>query len=417
MTAPTGLTVLQLTPNLGVGGVQETVRILARYLPRSGCRTVVGAFEDGPLRSEIARLGATVELLPARRHSVMALPAFLAEMVRLRRTLVRLMERHRVDVVLTKGLGTLDFLVMTLRIPIRSTAPRPQVWWTIENSVFMVRKEHLVRHAWSLRPKRLAHRLLYRLGARLVTGIIAVSDEAARSFEATVGHIGRPVTVVCNAVDTERYPAAIDRDALRAGLGFTPQDHLMTMVGTFKRQKGHVHLLDAAASIAGQLANLQIALVGDGELAEAVGARVTALGLDGRVHRLGTRRDVPELLAASDSFVLPSLWEGLPVALVEAMASGLPVIATRVSGTRQVMVDGVTGWVVPPGDARALARAIVELVSDPERAAAMGDAAAARVVADFGAHAQAEQLAALFRQGRLPGRGVGPAPTAGRRAA
>jgi glycosyltransferase involved in cell wall biosynthesis len=115
---------------------------------------------------------------------------------------------------------------------------------------------------------------------------------------------------------------------------------------------------------------------------------------------------VPELLAASDSFVLPSLWEGLPVALVEAMASRLPVIATDVSGTCQVMVPGETGWIVPPADADALAKAMIELVSDPARAAAMAQAAAARAAA-FSAQAQAEHLAALFRGGRPDTRGPG----------
>jgi glycosyltransferase involved in cell wall biosynthesis len=416
VTAPPELTVLQLTPNLEVGGAQETVRTLAQHLPRSGCRTVVGTFAGGPLRSEITQLGVPVEVLPGRHHSVVALPRFLAEMVRLRRSLVRLVERHHADVILTKGLGTLDFLVMTLRVWTSSRVPRPQVWWTIENSVFMVRREHLARHGWLLRPKQLSHRLMYRAGARLVNGIIAVSDETARSFQRTVGHVGDRVTVVCNAVDTDRYPASIDRDAVRAGLGFTRQDHVMTMVGTFKRQKGHVHLLDAAASVAGQLADLHIVLVGDGELAEDVRARVTALGLGDRVHLLGTRRDVPELLAASDSFVLPSLWEGLPVALVEAMASGLPVIATDVSGTSQVMVAGATGWLIPPGDAGALGRAMVELVSDPARASHLAEAAAARAAA-FGAQAQADRLAALFRR-ELPGaRGAARATRVGRRTA
>jgi glycosyltransferase involved in cell wall biosynthesis len=399
VTGKSELTVLQLTPNLEVGGAQETVLTLAKYLPRSGCRTVVGTFADGPLRSEIAQLGIPVEVLPGRRHSIVALPRFLAEMVRLRDALVKLVETYQVDVILTKGLGTLDFLVMTLRIGTGSSVPRPQVWWTIENSVFMVRREHMVRHGWLLRPKQLSHRMLYRVGARLVNGIIAVSDATARSFQATVGHVGDRVTVVCNAVDTERYPASIDRDAVRAGLGFGPQDHVMIMVGTFKRQKGHAHLVDAAAAVASQFADLHIVLVGDGELAEDVRARVAALGLDGRVHLLGTRRDVPELLAASDSFVLPSLWEGLPVALVEAMASRLPVVATDVSGTSDVMVAGVTGWIVPPGDSGTLARAITELVSEPARASAMGEAAAARADA-FSAQSQAEHLVALFSRER-----------------
>jgi glycosyltransferase involved in cell wall biosynthesis len=416
VTERLGLTVLQLTPDLEIGGTQETALMLAKYLPRSGCRTVVGTFADGPLRTEITSLGVPVEVLPGRRHGIVALPRFLAEIVSLRRALLRLVETHGVDVILTEGLGTLDFLVMTLRVRARSSVPRPQVWWTIQNAAFMVRREHLVRHAWLLRPKQLSHRLLYRLGARLVTGVIAVSDATARSFSGTVGHVADRVTVICNAVDTERYPASIDRDALRGQLGFGPHDHVMAMVGTFKRQKGHVHLLDAAASVAGQLADLHIVLVGGGELAEDIGARVAALGLDGRVHLLGPRRDVPALLAASDSFVLPSLWEGLPVALVEAMASELPVIATAVSGTSQVMVAGVTGWIVPPADPAALARAMVELVSDPARAATMADAAADRAAA-FSAAAQAERLVALFRRQRPEVPTARPGMRVGRRAA
>src|SRR4029079_1754343 len=128
----------------------------------------------------------------------------------------------------------------------------------------------------------------------------------------------------------------------------------MTMVGTFKRQKGHVHLITAATEVLPDSPQLHLVLAGDGPLLGEIRAQVASAGLSERVHFLGTRRDVPDLLAASDSFVLPSLWGGLPLALVEAMAGDRPIIATRVSGTEQVMVDGRTGWVVPPGDASAL---------------------------------------------------------------
>ncbi len=170
----------------------------------------------------------------------------------------------------------------------------------------------------------------------------------------------------------------------------------MTMVGTFKRQKGHAVLIAALGAIATRVPRLHVLLVGEGELSDDIRMQVEDAGLTGRVHFLGSRRDVPALLAASDSFVLPSLWEGLPVALVEAMASALPVVATAVSGTRQVMIDGETGFLVPPDDAPALARAIVELLSDPARASEMGVAGRRRVVTHFGAAAQAEHLATLF---------------------
>ena len=115
-------------------------------------------------------------------------------------------------------------------------------------------------------------------------------------------------------------------------------------------------------------------------------------------NALGNRDDVPDLLAASDLFVLPSLWEGLPMALIEAMASGLPIVATEVSGTIRVMVPGQTGILVPPGDAQKLAEAILQLLSDPERARAMGKAARRRVEREFSAQKQAEEHLALYHR-------------------
>jgi glycosyltransferase involved in cell wall biosynthesis len=392
--------VLLVTPNLDVGGAQENLRTMAQHLASAARPVVVCTFADGPVRSDLERAGVRVEILPGRRHPVTSLPLFLLEMYRTRRRLVALVRRHGIGVVQTRGLGTLDFLVMTLR---RSRGV--QVWWTIENVEFMVRAEHLGSRPWMLAPKRAAHRLLYRAGARLVDGIVAVSNETEDSFRRSVGYRGDRLHVVPNGADVDRFPAACDRAALRRQLGLRPTDHVMTMVGTFKRQKGHRHLIDAMRSVAPRLGHLHLLLVGDGELRPETSAAVARAGLSERVHFLGTRRDVAELLAASDSFVLPSLWEGLPVALVEAMASALPIVATDVSGTRDVMVDGETGWIVPPGDAAALADAIADLVTNPQEAATRARAARARVEAHFSAQAQARMLTALFDR-----RPAGPAP-------
>jgi glycosyltransferase involved in cell wall biosynthesis len=197
-------------------------------------------------------------------------------------------------------------------------------------------------------------------------------------------------------VEAERYPATVDREAVRATLGFAASDHVMTMVGTFKRQKGHEVLVRAFEGVVRRHRDLHLLLVGDGELAGAVRRQVEAARLSDRVHFLGTRRDVGALLAASDSFVLPSLWEGLPIALIEAMASRLPVVATDVSGTRQVMLDGVTGWLVPPGDADRLEAAINALLADTDEAARRASAARERIESAFHARRQAQQLIDLF---------------------
>lgn len=404
--------VLLVTPNLDIGGAQANLATMAKYLPRTGFDVVVCTFEDGPLRDELDATGTPVVVLPGRRHGALALPAFAAEMVRRRRDLRGLVAAHGIDVVQTRGLGTLDFLVMTLRFG----RPRVQVWWTIENVRFMVRREHLGRNAWLLGPKRFAHRALYRLGTRIVNGVVVVSDETARAFARSTRSRTRKVVVVPNGVDTERYPAPVDRARLRSELGLAPSHHAMIMVGTFKRQKGHVHLVRALERVAPRFPGLRLLLAGDGELRPEIERLVRDAGLADRVRFLGSRRDVPALLAASDSFVLPSLWEGLPIALVEAMASGLPVVATAVSGTSQVMVDGTTGWLVEPGRPDVLADAISELLRDPERARRMAATGRERVNRWFSARRQAEHLASLFAgtagaapaPGALPVRAVAP---------
>ena len=170
----------------------------------------------------------------------------------------------------------------------------------------------------------------------------------------------------------------------------------MTMVGTFKRQKGHGVLITALGPVVAEHPELHVLLAGEGELEPAVRDAVAAAGMTARVHFLGTRRDVEALLAASDSFVLPSLWEGLPVALVEAMAAGLPVDRDR--GERH-----------QPGDDRrhdglagATRRRLRPDVCDSRNARrsrarrAMAAAGRARVGAKFNAIGQAEQLAQLF---------------------
>jgi glycosyltransferase involved in cell wall biosynthesis len=209
------------------------------------------------------------------------------------------------------------------------------------------------------------------------------------------------VSVICNSVDTRRYNLSAGSAATRRGLGLDEGDHVMAVVATFKRQKGHRFLIEAANTVVPQFPNLHILFIGDGELREELQALTKRLGLEGHIHFLGTRGDVPALLAASDSFALPSLWEGLPMALIEAMASGLPVIATEVSGTNQVMVSGETGLLVPPGDASALATAIASVLTDPARAASMGAAARQRVEEYFGAQEQARAHVALFERERM----------------
>lgn len=387
-----GPRVLQLVDNLAVGGAQEVVRTLAEHLSAAGCAVWVCALGDGPLRAGIEAAGIPVAVLPGRRSSVVQPHAFAVEMGQLRRSLAALIDRYRIDVLQTHLLRSLDFLALSLK-----SGRDLKVYWTFHNANFDLRRDHLQRHGWLLGPKRRAHHLLYALGARRADGLIAVAPEVRSAILATMpGVPADKIAVIPNGVDTRRYRRRGEREKTRAGLGIAPGERVVAVVATFKEQKGHRYLIEAAAALAPDYPEARYLLIGDGELRADLEQRIAAAGPACQFRLLGLRPDVPDLLAAADLFVLPSLWEGLPMALVEAMAAGLPVVATDVSGTRGVMVDGETGLLAPPGDAAALARAIGALLDDPARAAAMGAAARRRVETQFSARKQAADHLALF---------------------
>jgi glycosyltransferase involved in cell wall biosynthesis len=384
--------ILQIISNLDIGGAQEVVRTLVEYLSEAGCAPVVCTFKDGPLRYDIERLGIPVEILPGRRYSVMALPLYLWDMVRLRKQLAGIARKYRIEIIQTHLTRSLDFLILTLRW---ETSVR-KIYWTIHNYSYTLQKHHLRKNKWLLRPKRLAHRLLYRLGSYWVDGFIAVSDDVETAILADIRPVKSKITVIANGVDVRRYGRQVDRAAIRRQLGLPDDARLLIMVGMFKKQKGHRYLIEAAPAILERFPDLHIILLGEGLLRKEVEGQVRIAGLDEQIHFLGSRSDVPDLLAASDYFVLPSLWEGLPMALIEAMASGLPIVATDVSGTNQVMVHEETGLLVPPADSQQLSQALIRLISNPDQAKSMGAAARRRIIMDYSAQKQAQEHLDLF---------------------
>jgi len=388
------INVMHVIADLNIGGGQEAVRTLVEYQASDGCQPIVCTFKDGPLRQEIEHMGIRVEILPARRHDVVALPFFIADMARIWRSLACLVKEYRIDVVQTHLLRSLDFLVLLLLY----TTDVRVVLWTFQNANFEMPVSDSQKHKWSVMLKNRSHRLLYRLSSRLVSGFVAVSDEVERAIADIIRPVPGKITVICNAVDVRRYGKPVDRMSLRNQLGLRPDAYVIAVVATFKEQKGHRYLIEAMASIVPQYPGVHVLLIGDGDLRAAMEAQVEALNLREHIHFLGTRKDVPALLATCDLFVLPSLWEGLSVALLEAAATGLPVVATRVSGTVQVVVPGKTGILVPPGDAQHLARAIEQLMTDPAQARAMGMAAKRRAEEEFSAQRQADEHLALYRR-------------------
>jgi glycosyltransferase involved in cell wall biosynthesis len=187
------------------------------------------------------------------------------------------------------------------------------------------------------------------------------------------------------------------------------------VLGRLDARKNIEAVIEATARLAHSGIEIQTEIAGDGDVEDAISLRelVTRLGLTERVRFLGWQTDVHSLLATWDLLAMPSMEEGLPISALEAMASARPVVASRVGGLCELVVDGVTGYLVPPGDTEALARRIAELAGDRERLAQMGMAAWRRAQSEFSACVMAQRTAALYDRllGRRPA--SGPAEPAG----
>ena len=388
------ITVMQVIGNLNIGGAQEVVSTLVGCLPSQDCYSIVCTLRDGVLRQEIEKAGVHVEVLTGRRYNVLHLPMFIVDQIKLGRELKSIIEKHNVDIIQTHLLGSLDFLVMLLPY----ISPLRSVIWTFHNIKFELNASRLTEHYWTLKPKKLGHRILYRLGSSLVGGFVAVSEQVKQAMIEVIGSIGSKVTVICNGIDTRKYENVVDIELVRSQLGLDLEKYLIVVVATLKEQKGHRYLVEALASVVPQNPQVHAIFIGNGPLRTELESQAKERELDKHIHFLGNRQDVPELLAASDLFVLPSLWEGLPMALLEAMATGLPVIATKVSGTVQVVIPDESGILVPPGDVEELAQSIGFLLHDPKRARSMGQAARQRVVKNFSAQKQAAEHLALYHR-------------------
>lgn len=224
-----------------------------------------------------------------------------------------------------------------------------------------------------LNPDKSAGQIALQRHAYRCAHAVVANSSAARAHLEQEGVSADRIRVIPNGVSVERFaPIAAVR----------PVRTILT-VANLRREKAHEVLLQAAALLAPSNPDLRYVIAGDGPRAAALRALASHLGLDSRVQFLGHVEDVPALLRAADAFVLPSLTEAFPNAAIEAMAAGLPVVASAVGGLLDLIDDTRTGLLVPAGDAAAIAAAIAGLTADPARASRMGAAARAEVAARY----------------------------------
>jgi glycosyltransferase involved in cell wall biosynthesis len=366
-----------LIDSLGMGGAE---RMLVSYLrnfdtARFEPRVCTLAIRDGnPMADEILRMGIPVDLVRVRYlRDPLALPR-----------LIRYLRRQRADLLHTQlefadNLGSMAARVLS--IPVVATLhtfdnpPRgTRIYWRLR------------LRWWSLR--------------YFCSRVIAVS-EGARQHHIRMGNLGpEKVVTVYNGIDLSAFMRLdeADRLAKRQSLGIPPYAPVLITVAVLRPAKGIQHLLEALSAIIEVIPDVRYLVVGSGEYDNSLRELARTRGIADRVIFTGVRNDVPDLLAISDVFVLPTLDDALPTVLAEAMAAQKPIVASNVGGVPEMVEHGRNGLLVSPADPGSLAAACIRLLQDERQAQAMARAGWEVAEQRFNIHTQVQQLGDLYQE-------------------
>ena len=375
------------------GGTERQLERLARQLAGTSVHVeiVTPRLFAGTPADEVVD-GVRVRRLSFLRIRFLATPTLL-----LHALLFLLVNVRRFDVL---HVHTVSYLAL-VTVLVGHACRRPIVlkaagWWELEGVLNHARRRELVT--------RVSLAILRRASAW-----IAVSRELKQAMLAA-GIPAARVHLLPNGVDTTRFAPA-GREASRRHLGLAPDGVRVVFVGRLVPEKELATLLEAWKVVTDKVEGAWLDLVGSGPLAGELAKQSRRLGIADTVVFHGERPGVERYLQAADCFVLPSSVEGMSNALLEAMATGLPVVATRIGGTEQLVTDGVNGWLVSPGDADELARAICAVLGDATRARQNGARGRRRVESRYGIERIAARYVAMYdalsgaagrRRGRAP---------------
>jgi glycosyltransferase involved in cell wall biosynthesis len=370
--------VLYIISSLVVGGAEGQLVRLVTQLDRSRFDVAVCCLStDGPYRETLDAAG--IPVMTMGFYGFGELWSSPSRVLRPLYNLVRFIRRFRPDVVhgvlfWAYVLGT--FAARLAGVPAVVTSRRSL-------GIFKASKPR--------------HLFLERVANRLTDVIVANSCAVRDDTVAQERVPPEKVKVIYNGIEADRYQVPPD-DRLRQSLAIAGKSPVVAVVANLIHYKGHHFFIDAWATVTRTYPNAVALLIGDGPTRRELEARVEAEGLSQSVRFLGTRRDVPDLLALADVVVHPSLEEGFANAILEAMAAGKAVVATSVGGNPEAVVAGVTGLLVPPRDSNTLAEALLWLLEHPVEATAFGIAGRERIGRHFDLQAMVHAYEQLYEQ-------------------
>lgn len=340
--------IVHFVENLERGGLERTVIDLIAAQREAGHHcAVVCLFQEGMLAAELREQGVMIQACGKRRgpdmHALLKARRFMTGLPG------AVLHTHN-------SMAHYYAVLATLGLPLARI---------INTRHSMGGRKGTTRQEW-----------LYRRSMRCTDHVVAVCEAERKRLQASGVRPRRSLSTIPNGINLERFMPAVAerRRALAEGLGWQPDSRVIGTVGRLQSIKDQARLIHAFGHVRSKVPDVVLVIVGDGDLRPQLEQLVEELGLQESVRFLGDRGDVPQLLAGMELFVLSSLSEGYSVALIEACAAALPIVATDVGGNREIVRDGVNGKLLAAGDTSALADALLGMLAEVDGMLAMGKA-------------------------------------------
>lgn len=336
--------VLHIVEDLKIGGLEELVRIIVTGLDREKYNVYICCIEEGgEIAQELIGSGINVDILGMKSYHN---PLNILK-------LARYIKEKRIDIIHTHM-----YFANTFGRIAAILAKTPVIISTAYSNYFEYKKRNI---------------LMEKFLSRFTDKIIAASN-SIKEFTVKQQKISaEKFVVIYDCAATEKFSRKIEAGKIKEELAIDPDYSVVGCVARMVDVKGHAYLIQAAKEVLREYPKVKFLLVGDGPLKEELKSLSEKLGLEKNIIFTGMRRDIPEMLSVMDIFVLPSsLREGCPLSILEAMAMSKPIVATRIGGVPEEVSDGQSGILVAPKDAESLARGIIKLISDKDKAKEMG---------------------------------------------
>ncbi len=332
--------VMQITHDLAIGGLQRVVVSICRNIDRERFSVSVLCLRaKGELAHELETMGVPVFLLPQKPYGTDYF-SFLKVASILRREGTEVIHSHNKQPFLDGTMGSL-FAGSRFRI---------------------VNTEHGRTY-----PDKRRYLLAERVASHFVYRIAAVSDKTRQDLMTYQKISSKKIITVTNGIDGELFDKKIDREVKKKDLGISGRYPILGIGARLVREKGIEYLLEAIPELRKQYPRILLLIAGTGPCEDKLKRMTITLGITDQVSLIGARMDMPELLKVFDLYVLPSLSEGMPLSLLEAMAARCPIVATNVGGVPDIITNGYNGMLVDPCDIKALAKAILDIMGDDEK--------------------------------------------------